>query len=73
MVDGIILSKLRYNLGLIGNIWMKNPYRDNEERKRTFTKKDNKNLQVVMNKALRLALGKKQKKLPNFRLIKGNK
>ena len=61
MIDGIVLSKIRYNLGLIGNTWIKNPYKEKEDKKQTFTKKDNNNLQIVMNKALRLALGKKSK------------
>ena len=69
MVDGIILSKLRYNLGLIGNIWIRNPYKEKEDRKRTFTKKDNHNLQVVMNKALKLAVGKKKNNYPTAELL----
>ena len=70
MVDGIVLSKLRYNLGIIGKIWIKSPYRDNEVRYRTFTKKDNQRLQVTMNKALKMALGKKIKNYPTADLLR---
>ena len=70
MIDGIVLSKLRYNLGIIGNTWLKSPYRDTDIHYKTFTKKDNNRLQVVMNKALKLAVGQKDTNYPTTDLLK---
>lgn len=69
MVDGIVLSKIRYNIGIVGNIWLHNPYQDTQQRYRRYTKKDNQNLQVCMNKALRIALGVKDMNLPTKTLL----
>ena len=70
MVDGIVLSKLRYNLGVVGNIWLDNKYQDTQPKFRRYTKKDNHNLQVCMNKALRMAMGIKDNNYPTTRLLK---
>lgn len=45
LFDGIIISKLRYNIGIYGNIWIKDQNCENQQRFVTFTKKDNERLQ----------------------------
>ena len=69
MTDGIVFSKMRYNIGIVGNIWLENPYIDKETRFKKYTKKDNQRLQIIQNKALKKALGVKENNIPTKKLL----
>ena len=73
LIDGIILSKIRYNLGIIGNLWITSPYSYSSLKFTTFTKKDLERLQVTMNKALRLAARPKERNYPTSKLLEETK
>ena len=70
MVDGLIISKIRYNLGVVGNLWVGSQYSDKNFKFTTFTKTDNQRLQVILNKSLKLALGIKKQNIPTEELLK---
>ena len=69
MTDGIVFSKMRYNIGIVGNIWLENPYIDKETQFQKYTKKDNQRLQIIQNKALKMALGVKENNIPTKKLL----
>ena len=69
VIDGIILSKIRYNLGIIGNLWISSKYCDTQQRFVTFTKQDMNRLQTIMNKALKLAVKPAEKNYPTESLL----
>ena len=39
MMDGIVMSKLRYNIVFVGNLWIEDVYTETEKRFRKYTKK----------------------------------
>lgn len=68
------LSKLRYNLGIVGNLWIDSGYSEKDRRFRKYTKRDNKRLQSTQKQALRTAMGKREKNTTTETLVnKDNK
>ena len=55
--EGIFTSSLRYCLQVFGNVWCDNDMDENNRRFSAFTKEDNRKLQVLENKVLRLQTG----------------
>ena len=56
LASGLFYSKLSYCLPLFTNTWGLDPYRDTITRSTSFTKEDNRQLQVLQNQLCRLLL-----------------
>ena len=70
LVDGLIFSKIRYNIGLVGNVWLQSQYKDSQMKFYTYTKRDNDRLHTIENRALKMALGIKKHNFPTNDLLK---
>ena len=57
--NGIFYSKLTYCLPVFGQVFGLDSYRDNSTRNMSFTKEDNRKLQVLQNRVMRLLNGMK--------------
>ena len=57
MAEGIFFSLLTYGIQVYGGVWGLDTLNFDETRTRSFTKEDNHNLQVIMNKVLRSLTG----------------
>ena len=66
--EGIFNSKLTYCLQVFGNVWGITNMDDNNRRFTAFTKEDNRRLQVLQNKVLRLKTGQRRD-CPNAQLL----
>ena len=55
--EGLFTSKLNYCLQLFGNVWGIRSLDEEQRRFSTFTKEDNRKIQVIQNKILRLKSG----------------
>ena len=62
IAQGIFYSKLSYCLPLFSNTWGLDHYKDGDTRSSSFTKEDNRKLQVLQNQVARLMLYKKDLK-----------
>ena len=62
IAEGIFYSKLSYCLPLFANTWGLDPYKVGESRYSSFTKEDNRRLQVLQNQVARLMVHKKDLK-----------
>ena len=57
VIEGIFTSTLRYCLQLFGNVWGYDNLDENNRRFEAFTKEDNRRIQCLQNKVLRLKTG----------------
>ena len=57
MAEGIFFSLLTYGIQVYGGVWGLDTFITSESRAKSFTKEDNNNLQVIMNKVLRSLTG----------------
>ena len=57
MAEGIFFSLLTYGIQVYGGVWGLDTLNFTESRTRSFTKEDNYNIQVIMNKVLRSLTG----------------
>ena len=57
MAEGIFFSLLTYGIQVYGGVWGLDTLNFTESRTRAFTKEDNYNIQVIMNKVLRSLTG----------------
>ena len=69
-IEGILMSKMRYSLPVMINIWHKEIYRAKERKYQCFTKKDLQRLQMIQNTALRILTEDKNRKMPTTTLLK---
>ena len=60
IAQGLFYSKLSYCLPLFTNTWGLDNYRDGETRSTSFTKEDNRKLQVIQNQVARLMVDKRE-------------
>ena len=56
-IDGLFYSKLNYCLPVFGSVFGLDEYNDSERRYVSFTKEDNRKLQVLQNTVMRLQTG----------------
>ena len=68
--EGISMSKMRYSLPVMMNIWHEETYRIDERKYQTFTKKDLQRLQTIQNTAMRLITKKRDRNTPTVELLK---
>ena len=68
-IEGILMSKMRYSLPIIMNIWHKELYREKDRKYQAFTKKDLHRLQMIQNTALRLVTRRKERNMPTRDLL----
>ena len=57
IAEGIFFSLLTYGIQVYGAVWGLEPYKVSDSRNKSFTKEDNHNLQVIMNRVLRSLTG----------------
>ena len=57
LIDGLFYSKLNYCLPVFGSVFGLDEYNDSERRYVSFTKEDNRKLQVLQNTVMRLQTG----------------
>ena len=69
-IEGILMSKMRYSLPVMINIWHKEIYRTKDRKFHAFTKKDLQRLQAIQNTALRLLTKNKDKNTPTLTLLR---
>ena len=60
IAQGLFYSKLAYCLPLFSNTWGLDHYRDQQTRFSSFTKEDNRKLQVIQNQVARLTVDKRE-------------
>ena len=57
IAEGIFFSLLTYGIQVYGGVWGLDTFITSESRTKSFTKEDNNNLQIIMNKVLRSLTG----------------